>query len=140
MRHIAIISLICALGLTACGNTTAPSASRVADRLSTRSEPPQETVRWLTRRGYKRVRPTGYGGGMFPRTGACYQRKKGTRLGGQPIVRVCFAAGRYPVVLEQHTLDHYWIERYPNDRSNYKGPVPHGLGRISKDTLEILEK
>lgn len=139
MKRLALISVICALGVAACGNVTGPSANQVAHRLSTRSEPPEKTVRWLTRWGYDRVAPTGYGGGLFPRTGPCYQRKKGTPLAGQPVVRVCFAAGTNPIVLQQHTQEYYWIERYPNDQSFYKGPVPHGLGRISKETQETLK-
>ena len=139
MKGAVVITLICALGVAGCGNVTGPSARVVAERLSSRSEPPERTVRWLKRWGYKKVERVRFGDAMFPRTGPCYQRKKGTRIGGQPLVRVCFAAWRHPVVLERNTRDHYWIEHYPNDQSVYAGDHP-GLGRISKETQEILKQ
>lgn len=140
MRYLVVISIACVLTLTGCGNVTGPSAKQVTYRLTSKPEPPQRTIKWLTRWGYKPVKPTGYGGGLFPRTGPCYQRAKGTPLGGNPVVRVCFAAGKYPMVFSQHTLDHYWIEHYPNDQTNFTGPKPPGLGRISNETLETLKQ
>lgn len=116
----------------------APSAAMVAERIMTKREPPQVTQNWLINRGFAQILRTGYGG-VFPRTGPCYQTEKGLWFRSKTITRVCWAGDRLPVVLARQTKGYYWTEVYPRDLS-YNLNLPSGLGAISDETVEILKQ
>lgn len=116
----------------------APTADVVAERIMTRNESPQATQRWLLLRGFQQIQRTGYGG-VWPRTGPCFQTVKGLRFRDQTVTRVCWAGDRVPVVLVRETRGYYWTEVYPRDLS-YNLHGPSGLGAISDETVEILKQ
>lgn len=116
----------------------APSAQQVAERLTVREESPEQVQRWLVSRGYRPIERTGYGG-VWPRTGPCYQTVKGLLNRDHTVTRVCFAGGRDPVVLVRERSGYDWTEVYPHDLS-YNLYGPSGLGAISDETVEILEQ
>ncbi len=142
MKRLCFAALIAALaGLAACAKVkepAAPSARVVAERITVRKESPQRLQRWLLSRGFQQIQRTGYGG-VWPRTGPCFQTVKGILYRDRTVTRVCFAADRYPVVLERDRVGYYWTEVYPQDLShNLYGPS--GLGAISDETVRILEQ
>jgi hypothetical protein len=116
----------------------APNADQVAERLMVKEETPQETQRWLLNRGFSQLERSGYGG-VWPRTGPCYQTAKGIRYRARTITRVCFVADRDPVVFVRKTKGIYWSEVYPRDLS-YNLHAPSGLGGISDETVELLKQ
>lgn len=116
----------------------APTAHEVAERLMVRDESPGRTQRWLLSRGFQQIGRTGYGG-VWPRTGPCYQTVKGLLYRQHTVTRVCFAGGRHPVVLLRERDGYYWTEVYPQDLS-YNLHGPSGLGMISDETVEILKQ
>ena len=131
----------CALTAAGCGTAhqaIAPPADVVAEQIMTRNESPQDTQRWLVTRGFQQIQRTGYGG-VWPKTGPCFQTIKGIRYRAQTVTRVCFAAETHPVVLMRETRGYYWSEVYPLDLS-YNLHDPSGLGGLSDETLEILKQ
>jgi len=137
-RLVAAVAILVVGGCTAVKQPTAPSAQVVAERIATRGESPQRIQRWLLTRGFRQIARTGYGG-VWPATGPCYQTVKGLLYNQRTVTRVCFAAGRHPVVLIRQNDGYYWTEVYPNDLShNLYGPS--GLGAISDATVAVLDQ
>jgi len=136
---VGALAIATALVLSGCGplrKPLAPSAHAVAEHITLRDESPQATQRWLMARGFRQIARSGYGG-VWPKTGPCYQTAKGIFHDRRTITRVCFAGGRVPVVLVRQTDGYYWTEVYPSDLShNLYGPS--GLGAISDETIAIL--
>ena len=115
-----------------------PTADQVAERLMIVDETPQQTQAWLLNRGFKQVQRNGYGG-IWPKTGPCYQTEKGLRFRSQTVTRVCFAGDQDPAVFIRQTDGIYWSEVYPRDLS-YNVYAPSGLGGISDETVEMLKQ
>ncbi len=137
MRRLCFLGFVLVAG---CGalEPVAPSADQVAERLMVVDETPQQTQKWLVNRGFKQIERTGYGG-VWPRTGPCYQTVKGIRYRAQTITRVCFAGDVHPTVFVRQTKGYYWSEVYPRDLS-YNLHDPSGLGGISDETVEVLKQ
>ena len=135
---LVIAAAVLVAGCAKVKEPAAPSAQVVAERLMTRSESPARVQRWLLSRGFQQIERTGYGG-VWPRTGPCFQTVKGLLYRDRTVTRVCFAADQYPVVLLRERQGYYWTEVYPNDLS-YNLYGPSGLGAISDETVEILKR
>jgi len=133
-----MVSAVLMAGCAKIKEPAAPPAERVAERLAVRNESPAAVKRWLVSWGFQPIERTGYGG-VWPRTGPCYQTVKGLLSRDKTVTRVCFAGDRYPVVLLRETKGYYWTEVYPNDLS-YNLYGPSGLGAISDETVEILKR
>lgn len=141
MKRFAFLAVAASVLVAGCAQVkepAAPSAQLVAERLAVRKESPAQVKRWLVSRGFQPIGRTGYGG-VWPRTGPCYQTVKGLLYRDRTITRVCFAGDLYPVVLLRETDGYYWTEVYPNDLS-YNLNGPSGLGAISDETVEILKR
>ncbi|MEM6590181.1 MAG: hypothetical protein AAF641_17180 [Pseudomonadota bacterium] len=137
MKRIIFLGLAFLAGCTAL-EQVAPTADQVAERFLIVDETPQQTQTWLLNRGFKQVQRNGYGG-IWPRTGPCYQTEKGLRFRSQTVTRVCFAGDRDPAVFVRQTNGIYWSEVYPRDLS-YNVYTPSGLGGISDETVEMLKQ
>lgn len=141
MKRLGILVVAAAVLGAGCAKVkepVAPSADLIAERLAVRQESPATVQRWLMSRGFQQIERTGYGG-VWPRTGPCYQTVKGLLYHDRTVTRVCFAGDRDPVVLLRETNGYYWTEVYPNDLS-YNLHGPSGLGAISDETVEILKR
>ncbi|MEQ8877272.1 MAG: hypothetical protein RIC49_12760 [Phycisphaerales bacterium] len=141
MKQLGFLGVAAAVLLAGCAEVkepAAPSAQLIAERLAVRKESPAKVQRWLVSRGFQPIERTGYGG-VWPRTGPCYQTATGFLYRDKTVTRVCFAADRFPVVLLRETKGYYWTEVYPNDLS-YNLYGPSGLGAISDETVEILKR
>ena len=137
MRKLGFLGIAMLAGCTAL-EPVAPSADQVAERLMIVEETPQQTQKWLLNRGFKQLQRNGYGG-IWPKTGPCYQTEKGIRYRAQTVTRVCFAGDRDPAVFIRKTKGIYWSEVYPRDLS-YNVYGPSGLGGISDETVELLKQ
>ncbi|MEM1364087.1 MAG: hypothetical protein AAGF94_20700 [Pseudomonadota bacterium] len=137
MKKMIFLGVMLLVGCTAL-EPVAPSANQVAERLTIVDETPQQTQKWLLNRGFKQLQRNGYGG-IWPKTGPCYQTEKGIRFRGQTVTRVCFAGDRDPAVFVRQTKGIYWSEVYPRDLS-YNVYAPSGLGGISDETVELLKQ
>ncbi|MEM1364050.1 MAG: hypothetical protein AAGF94_20510 [Pseudomonadota bacterium] len=137
MKRLAYLGSMLLAGCTTL-EPLAPSADQVAERFMIVDETPQQTQKWLLNRGFKQLQRNGYGG-IWPRTGPCYQTEKGLRFRGQTVTRVCFAGDQDPAVFVRQTKGIYWSEVYPRDLS-YNVYAPSGLGGISDETVEMLKQ
>jgi len=133
-----VLGLAGAGGCAKVKQPAAPNAQQIAERLMTRDESPARVQRWLMSRGFQQIARNGYGG-VWPRTGPCFQTVKGLLYRDRTVTRVCFAGGTQPVVLLRERSGYYWTEVYPQDLS-YNLHGPSGLGMISDETVELLEK
>lgn len=137
MKRLMVFGL---MALTSCGalEPVAPNAQQVAERLQVRTETSEQTQRWLVSRGFKQISRNGYGG-VWPRTGPCYQTEKGIAFKGKTVTRVCFPGEKAAAVFVRETKGYYWSEVYPRDLS-YNLHDPSGLGGISDETVELLKQ